>query len=101
MCTNEEIEIYCQLKEWELDFCDCLYSGEGYRSQVKRMLNEFEEKYHGTKQGIIKSYLDLLPLLKQKLIKENYRGEIKICAKCREPANKEVCNACKLVEELT
>lgn len=100
MCTNKEIEVYTQLKEWTLDYCDCLYSGEGYRSQVKRMLNEFEDKYPGTKQGIIKSYLDLLPLLEEKLLGENYRGEIKVCEKCGEPANKDVCNACKLVEEL-
>jgi len=100
-CTNEEIEVYTRLNEWELDYCNCIYSQEGYRSQVKKMLNGFEKKYPGTKQGIIKSYLDILPTLKEKLLKDKTRGEINICEKCGEPANGEVCNACKLEEELT
>ena len=99
MCTNEEVELYTKIKNWTLDYCNCIYSYEGYRSNVKKMLNEFEEKYPGTKQGIIKSYLDMLPLLKENMLKDKSRGEIKICG-CGEPANKEVCNACKLKEEL-
>ena len=99
-CTNEEIEIYTKVKEWTLDYCNCIYSGEGYRSQVKKMLNEFEEKYPGTKQGIIKSYLELLPILKEKLHQDKERGEIQICQNCGEPANSGMCNACKLVKEL-
>lgn len=100
MCTNEEVELYTKIKGWTLDYCNCLYAEEGYRAHVKQMLNEFEDKYHGTKQGIIKFYLDLLPTLKEKLLKEAFRGEIQICKECGEPANKEICNACKLVKEL-
>ena len=100
MCTNEEVEIYSKIKAWTLDYCNCIYSQEGYRSQVKKMLNDFEKKYAGTKQGIIKSYLDILPPLKERQLKNKSRGEIKICQECGEPANKDVCNACKLVEEL-
>ena len=96
-CTNDEVEIYCKVKGWELDFCDCLYSQEGYRSQIKSMLNEFEEKYPGTKHGIVKSFLEILPLIKEKANQDI--GKIQIC-KCGEPANQEVCNACKLQKEL-
>lgn len=99
-CTNEEVELYTKIKNWTLDYCNCIYSQEGYRSQVKKMLNEFEKKYPGTKQGILKSYLEILPTIKEKLLKENYRGEIELCQECGEPANQEVCNACKLKEEL-
>ena len=99
-CTNKEVEVYTQLKEWDLDYCNCIYSQEGYRSQVKQMLNDFEDKYPGTKQGIIKSYLEILPVMKEKLLKETYRGEIKLCQECGEPANNDVCNACKLRKEL-
>jgi len=97
-CLNQEIEIYTKIKNWELDYCDCIYSGEGYRSQIKKMLNEFEEKYPGTKHGVVKSFLDVLPLLKEREKKQR-KSKIQICA-CGEPANQEVCNACKLKWEL-
>lgn len=100
LCTNEEVELYTKIKKWELDYCDCVYAEEGYRFQIKKMLNDFEEKYPGTKQGIINSYLDLLPLLKQNLSEKINRGEIKICQECNEPANGEICNACKLAKEI-
>ena len=60
------------------------------------MLNDFEVKYPGTKQGVINSFLDLLPKLKENVRKE----PIKSCSLCSEPANKGVCNACKLVEDV-
>ena len=97
-CSNDEIEHYTKVKGWELDYCDCLYSQEGYRSQVKKMLNEFEEKYSGTKHGIVKSFLEILPLIKEKANQEI--GQIQECEICKEPANNKVCNACKLQKEL-
>ena len=97
-CSNHEIELYTKIKGWELDYCDCIYSHEGYRSQVKGMLNGFEEKYPGTKHGIVKSFLDVLPLIKERQ-KEQCNSKIKICS-CGEPDNNEVCAACKLKEEL-
>ncbi|PIN76717.1 TIGR00269 family protein [Candidatus Woesearchaeota archaeon CG10_big_fil_rev_8_21_14_0_10_36_11] len=99
-CTNEEVEMYTQLKRWKVDYCDCIYAEEGYRSHVKKMLNEFETKFPGTKQGIIKSYLELLPLAQENLVKGKRRGEIKLCAECGEPANKDVCNACTILKSL-
>jgi tRNA-5-methyluridine54 2-sulfurtransferase len=97
-CSDEEVEIYCKIKNWELDYCDCLYSQEGYRSQIKKMLKEFEEKYPGTKNGIVKSFLEILPLIKEKANQDV--GQIQECEVCGEPANNNVCNACKLQKEL-
>lgn len=99
-CTNEEVQLYTKLKGWALDYCSCIYSQEGLRSNVKKMLNEFEKKYPGIKQGIIKSYLELLPLLKDNFLKNEGRGSIKLCQSCGEPANQNVCHACKLKKEL-
>ena len=97
-CTNEEVEYYTKIKKWELDYCNCVYSQEGYRSQIKRMLNEFEKKYPGTKNGLVKSFLQLLPLLKEQA--EQEISEIQKCEVCEEPANNNVCNACKLQKEI-
>ena len=97
-CSNDETEMYCKIKGWELDFCDCIYSQEGYRSQIKKMLNEFESNYPGTKHGIVKSFLEILPLLKEKA--NECDEKLQLCNLCGEPANNEVCNACKLQKEL-
>ncbi len=97
-CTEKETRLYVLLKGFHVDFTECPYSREGYRSQIRDMLNDFEFKYKGTKQGIINSFLALLPLLKEKA-KENYLP-IGVCEKCEEPANQDVCNACKIAEVL-
>jgi len=99
-CTNKEVEIYTKIKKWKLDYCNCVYSQEGYRSQVKKMLNEFEQKYPGTKQGIINSYLAIQHCIKEKFAKTEKDNPIKLCQNCDEPANNEVCNTCKLAKEL-
>ena len=96
-CTEKETRLYCLLKRFKVNFGECPYAEEGYRAKVRDMLNDFENKYAGTKQGIINSFLTVLPLLKKQ--SERY-GEIKICKKCGEPANQEICNACNLLEEL-
>jgi len=98
LCTEKETRLYVILKGFEVKFTECPYAQEGYRAQIRDMLNDFEQKYKGTKQGIINSFLDLLPLLKEK---ENETGEISICEKCQEPANQTVCNACKISEVIT
>ncbi|MBS3166264.1 TIGR00269 family protein [Candidatus Woesearchaeota archaeon] len=96
-CTEKETRLYALLKNFVIEFTECPYAKEGYRSQIQSMLNEFEQKYKGTKQGIISSFLATLPLLKEH--EKNNKNEIKQC-KCGEPANQEVCNACKIQEAL-
>lgn len=102
-CPEKEVKLYTLLKGFHLQFAECPYAREGYRSQIQDMLNEFESKYKGTKQGIINSFLDLLPALKEKEMKNGGKegaGSIKECTTCGEPAQAEVCNACKFVEVL-
>ena len=60
------------------------------------MLNDFEQKFPGTKYSIVNSFLQVLPLLKEKF----KDGAIKICAKCSEPSANDVCNACIYLEKL-
>lgn len=96
-CTEKETRLYCLLQKFKVDFAECPYAEEGYRAKVRDMLNDFENKYPGTKQGIINSFLEILPVIKQQ--SKRY-DEIKICKRCGEPANQEVCNACKIREEL-
>ncbi len=93
LCTEKETRLYCLLKNFQVRFEECPYSREGYRSQIRDMLNDFENKYKGTKQGIIQSFLAILPLLKEKKLE---RKSVNLCKNCQEPANQEICNACKI-----
>jgi len=93
-CTEKETRLYALLKKFQVQFIECPYSNEGLRSNIRDMLNDFETKYKGTKQGIINSFLAMLPLLKQQASEKNQ--EINLCKKCQEPAHQDICNACKI-----
>ena len=77
------------------------------------MINEFENKYKGTKQGIINSFLDILPSLQEHeknialdekasfTAKEKKTMEtVRPCNICGEASNQETCNACRMKEIL-
>ncbi len=98
LCPEKEVRLYSILKKFPVEFVECPYAQEGYRVQIRDMLNGFECKYRGTKQGIIQSFLTLMPLLKENARKES--GILLRCTKCGEPANQEVCQACKILEKL-
>ncbi|MBI2665946.1 TIGR00269 family protein [Candidatus Woesearchaeota archaeon] len=97
-CPEKETRLYALLKNFQVHFAECPYADEGYRSKIRDMLNDFESKYPGTKQSIINSFLEILPLVKQKVKSASYT--IKYCRSCGEPANKDICNACLILEEL-
>ena len=95
-CLEKEVRLYALLKGFQVQFTECPYSKEGFRHHVQEMLNDFEQKYKGTKQGIINSFLALLPNIREQ--EKGRIGEIKQCSHCGEAANKEVCNACLMKE---
>jgi tRNA-5-methyluridine54 2-sulfurtransferase len=95
-CTEKETRLYTLLKNFHVQFTECPNAQEGYRAAIRDVLNDFEQKYRGTKQGIVKSFLALLPLLKAEA--QRQEKTLGRCAQCHEPAQQEVCNACKLQE---
>jgi tRNA-5-methyluridine54 2-sulfurtransferase len=97
-CTEKETRLFALLKGFDVQFTECPNAQEGYRAAIRDVLNDFEQKYKGTKQGIIRSFLSLLPILKEQA--KNAEECIKQCEKCGEPANKTICNACSLIEVL-
>ena len=99
LCPEKEVKLYTILRGFLVQFAECPYAQEGYRSQIQDMLNNFEAKYKGTKQGIVQSFLDMLPALKERKIHQSNES-IKECTSCGEPAHGEICNACKFVEVL-
>src|SRR3989338_5673835 len=97
-CTEKETRLYSLLKGFQVEFIECPYSNQGLRSYIQTMLNDAEQNYKGIKQGIINSFLAILPLLKEQATEE--REEVRSCTQCSEPAHQEICNACKIKNSL-
>jgi hypothetical protein len=56
-----------------------------------------EKKLPGAKNGVVNSFLEILPTLKDYYKKHK---PFKTCTKCGDPSPNDTCNACKLEEEL-
>ena len=91
-CTNQETKLYSQLNNFPVKYEKCSCRSDAYRKDVEEMLNEFEKTHTGTKSSILRSFLEILPSLKQK-----YRGKANICSKCSEPSSGDICNTCKII----
>lgn len=100
LCSEKETRLYALLKKWKVEFTECPYVTESYRAEVREMLNNMEEKYPGTKTGVINSFLDILPMLKDKFRTNQDNTQLtkepNKCQTCSEPTNKKICNACEL-----
>ncbi len=96
LCTEKEATTYAFINGLLDEFTECPNVVQSFRAQVRDMLNEMEQKFPGTKYSIVNSFLQVLPLLKQKFKYE----EIKVCVKCSEPSANDICNACVYLEKL-
>lgn len=96
MCPEKEVELYSKLMKFPINYESCPCRVDAYRKSVLDMLNDFDKKYKGTKYGIVNSYLELMPILKQAYKK----GTVKICRSCGEPAAKDECNTCNILKKI-
>ncbi|HLG23340.1 MAG TPA: TIGR00269 family protein, partial [Candidatus Nanoarchaeia archaeon] len=97
-CTEKEVTTYAFINGLMDDFNECPNAVHSYRAGIRDMLNDFENKFAGTKHSIVNSFLETLPLL-QKQYTQNHI-EIKSCDNCGEPSAKEICSACNYAERL-
>lgn len=97
LLEEREVALYAKLKNLKTETEICPHRVDSYRLEVKKMLNNFEKKYPGTKYAIINSYLEIMPLLKEKY-KTNKR--INTCKKCKEPCSQEICRVCSLINKI-
>src|SRR3989338_10257262 len=94
--TEKEVATYAFLHSLMDKFNECSYCTESNRFVIRDMLNNLEHKYPGTKHSIVASFLEILPLLKEK-----YKNQkIDSCKICGEPTSSEICNACKLLQKI-
>ena len=95
--TEKEVMTYAFIKGIVEEFNECPYNKVSYRHKVRGILNQFEEEFPGTKNSIVKSFMEILPMLKEK-----YKGKAAInqCVKCSEPTSKDLCQKCIVLEEI-
>lgn len=96
-CSEKETKLYVKLKKFKVNFRPCPHRKISYRAFVDNLLNKFESKYKGTKTSIIKNFLIILPLLKEKFA---VNKNIKECKYCGELSKQEICAVCKILEQL-
>lgn len=94
--TEKEVATYCFLRKLPVDYGDCPYAHTSYRGEVRDMINNFAQKHKQTKYAIINSFLDILPMLKEKYAKVKIKG----CKKCGEPCSGDVCKVCDFLEKI-
>jgi tRNA-5-methyluridine54 2-sulfurtransferase len=96
---EKEVMLYAYLKGFTTnDFVECPNARFSFRGEIRDYLNEFEKKHPGTKYGIINSFIETLPLLKQKYKQSGTK--VKQCQNCGEPSSQDICKTCQLVEKL-
>ncbi len=95
--TEKEVTIYSYLKGFTSEFSECPNSFDSFRSYVRDMLNEAESKYPGVKRGVINSFLEVLPQLKEE---QKKISTMHFCYNCGEPCTGNICKACQIMESL-
>jgi uncharacterized protein (TIGR00269 family) len=94
---EKEIAIYCMVNGIELDNMDCPYAGFAFRGQIRKILNETEEKYPGTKFKILNSFIEMEDALRAKY---SVNAKLESCKSCGEPCSDDICMFCKKVKVL-
>ena len=93
--TEKETTIYSKVKGFRVTYHECPNFGDNFREAAGKMLNEMELKFPGAKQGIINSFLEVLPDLR----KHFQDKKIGSCRECGEPAAKDICRVCEMLEK--
>ncbi len=93
--TEQEVTLYTVLKKFAVKYTECPHARDTFRSTVREQLNILENKFRGTKQGIVNSFLATLPQLR-KIVQQS---AIIPCEVCGEPSSKKECSMCLLLDK--
>lgn len=96
-CPETEIIAYADFKgiKHYREEC-CPFSWQAKRNSFRKMLNEFEAKFPGTKHSILKTFLQIKPLMEKKFIE----WKVKECIECGAPTGGRVCKTCIQLKKL-
>jgi len=95
---ESEVLAYAKLSGILFSSFKCPYSGESFRTTVRKMLDGLEERHPGSKFQMLQSMDNLIAVMKEKVKAE---GEtIRCCVSCGEPTSQEKCKTCVILEKL-
>lgn len=87
---EKETAVYALINDLvKPEFVQCPYIKYNIRFVVRKMLNELEDKYPGTKYGLLRSLLEITGIIGEKRLKQ-----FKKCVVCGNPASHVVCKSC-------
>jgi uncharacterized protein (TIGR00269 family) len=94
---EKETRLFALLKGFKVNFAECPNVDMSFRGVIRDEINTIENKLPGAKNGIVNSFLEVLPLLKEHYRnKKKSKDSFKYCKVCNDPCAGEMCNACKL-----
>ena len=95
---EEEVAVYADIVFPGMQFApECPYRGEVIRRNVKRVVDELENRHPGIRYQVLKSS----EKLREALLRPGVQHPaMKKCVVCGEPSSSEVCNACAIMGEI-
>ncbi|MEM3567332.1 MAG: TIGR00269 family protein [Thermoplasmata archaeon] len=91
---EREVYLYALVNKIPFSHALCPYAEFALRNQYRRLIEMLDRENPSVKFGILKSYDEILPLLRQRYGQK----ELQPCRICGEPSIKEVCKSCELLE---
>jgi uncharacterized protein (TIGR00269 family) len=97
LILEKETKLFCELKGFKVLTDDCPNITHSFRAEIEKHLDQIDDKYPGVKNGIVKSFLEILPTLK-----EFYSDHklFSVCSRCGDPCSGEICNTCLLEKQI-
>ena len=95
LLPEKEVALFVLLEGHQVSFDECPYASTAFRTQVREMVYDLENKNPGIRFSILAGWEKLLPLLAG-----HKTGGVKSCKNCGEPTSGTYCKACEFEEEL-
>jgi len=92
-----EIPLYLYITEIPYHNTQCPYAETAMRTDIRQFLYQQEKKHPGTLYGILHSFEKIQAALQRNLGHE----AIRLCKICSEPSVREICKACRILENAT
>jgi uncharacterized protein (TIGR00269 family) len=89
---EKEVGLYAIIN-YDVDFSECPYAGESFRTGIRDFINDLENDNPGIKFSIRRGHQKLIPYL------DSYpRKELKECRLCGEPTSGDICKVCDMLK---
>ncbi len=96
LCSTKEIILFAKLMKIKYDAKTCPVRSDTLRIKIRKFLDGLEKQHPEVKRAIVNSYLNIMPLLKEKF-KDR---KINYCEICNEPTSTGKCKKCWILRKL-